>query len=115
MLPVRISLSGIVATQLDAVDAILAQYSAPQGVIQIQHETFFTFQGQFLLDSVPPSLEIMGQLGIEECLRHQIVFPIDECSSIIAQTELREVYPLDMAALTRQLCHMTIKSGNGLV
>ena len=67
-LPVRKSLTGIVAAQLDAVNAILTEDPTPQGVIEVEHEAFLALQSQSSLHLLPPILEIVCQFGIDQGL-----------------------------------------------
>ena len=67
-LPLGEGITRIVATQFDAINAILTEHPTPQGIIKVEHKAFLAFQLKTTLHLLPPSLEIACQFWIEQGL-----------------------------------------------
>ena len=114
-MPIGISLAWILTAQKYAVGAILAEYPTPQRVVQVQDETLLALQVHFLLNAFPPCLEIVRQLGIEQRLGHQIIFPIHQVITAIVGSELTEIHPLDTRTRHGQMHRVAVKTGYGFL
>ena len=68
LLEVKEGLPRIVTTNLDAVDAILAEHAAPEGVVKVEHKAFLALQGYAFHLTSEPSLERLVQRRIQSHL-----------------------------------------------
>ena len=70
-------LAGVVASERYAANAVFAQHSSPQRIIQVERQAFFALQLNGLYLRGKPFPKIVGESRIQRHLRNEVVFPVN--------------------------------------